>query len=153
MNEQENRKKPQFLRKLNLLDSTFLVIGGVIGSGIFMTAGYIAEYIPSPGLILIVWLVGGLITISGALSFAELGAMFPRAGGQYIYIREAYGPWAGFFLDCSSSFYINPFRRQLLWHKDWNCSSEYIYFLKVRFCCCICYLRINAWKKIWNYEL
>jgi len=106
MNEQENRKKPQFLRKLNLLDSTFLVIGGVIGSGIFMTAGYIAEYMPSPGLILIVWLVGGLITISGALSFAELGAMFPRAGGQYIYIREAYGPWAGFFFGWGFFWFI-----------------------------------------------
>jgi APA family basic amino acid/polyamine antiporter len=106
MNQQEKESKPQFLRKLNLLDTTFLVIGGVIGSGIFMTAGDIAEYIPSPGLILIVWLVGGLITISGALSFAELGAMFPRAGGQYIYIREAYGPWAGFFFGWGFFWFI-----------------------------------------------
>jgi len=106
MNEQENNKKPQFLRKLNLLDATFLVIGGVIGSGIFMTAGYIAEYLPSPGLILLVWLAGGLITISGALSFAELGAMFPRAGGQYIYIREAYGSWAGFFFGWGFFWFI-----------------------------------------------
>jgi APA family basic amino acid/polyamine antiporter len=106
MNQVEKDNKPQFLRKLNLLDTTSLVIGGVIGSGIFMTAGFIAEYIPSPGLILIVWLVGGLITISGALSFAELGAMFPRAGGQYIYIREAYGPWAGFFFGWGFFWFI-----------------------------------------------
>jgi APA family basic amino acid/polyamine antiporter len=106
MNHQEKESKPQFLRKLNLLDTTSLVIGGVIGSGIFMTAGFIAEYIPSPGLILIVWLVGGLIAISGALSFAELGAMFPRAGGQYIYIREAYGPWAGFFFGWGFFWFI-----------------------------------------------
>ncbi len=106
MNQIDKEKKPQFLRKLNLLDSTSLVIGGVIGSGIFMTAGFIAEYLPSPGLILIVWLVGGLITISGALSFAELGAMFPRAGGQYIYIREAYGPWAGFFFGWGFFWFI-----------------------------------------------
>lgn len=97
MSDQENQKKPQLLRKLNLLDTTFLVIGSVIGSGIFMTTGFIAEFLPSPGLILIVWLVGGFIALSGALSFAELGAMFPRAGGQYIYIRQAYGNWAGFF--------------------------------------------------------
>ena len=97
MISQENQKKPQFLRKLNLLDTTFLVIGAVIGSGIFMTTGIIAGYLPSPGLILIVWLAGGFIALSGALSFAELGAMFPQAGGQYIYIREAYGSWAGFF--------------------------------------------------------
>lgn len=85
------------MRKLNLLDTTFLVIGAVVGSGIFMTTGVIAGYIPSPGLILIVFLAGGFITLSGALSFAELGAMFPSAGGQYVYIREAYGSWAGFF--------------------------------------------------------
>lgn len=97
MIDQKNQKHPQLLRRLNLLDTTFLVIGAVIGSGIFMTTGFIAEYLPSPGLILIVWLVGGFIALSGALSFAELGAMFPKAGGQYIYIREAYGPWAGFF--------------------------------------------------------
>lgn len=93
MNSQE---KPRLLRKLNLLDATFLVIGGVVGSGIFMTTGFISEYLPSPGLILIVWLIGGFIAISGALSFAELGAMYPKSGGQYLYLREAYGPLEGF---------------------------------------------------------
>ena len=81
---------------MNLLDSTFLVIGAIVGSGIFMTTGFIAEYLPSPLMILIVWLLGGFFALSGALAFAELGAMYPRAGGQYIYLREAYGPWAGF---------------------------------------------------------
>ncbi len=88
--------KPQLLRRLNLLDTTFLVIGAVIGSGIFMTSGFILEYLPSPGWLLLVWLVGGLFTLGGALSCAELGAMYPRAGGQYVYIREAYGPFAGY---------------------------------------------------------
>lgn len=91
-----NQEKPHLLRQLNLLDATFLVIGGVVGSGIFMTTGFIAEYLPSPGLILIVWLVGGFIALTGALAFAELGAMYPKAGGQYVYLREAYGPLAGF---------------------------------------------------------
>jgi APA family basic amino acid/polyamine antiporter len=91
---------------MNLLDTTFLVIGSVIGSGIFMTSGFIAEYLPSPGLVLLVWLAGGLITLTGALSLAELGAMFPRAGGQYIYIREAYGPWAGFFFGWGFFWFI-----------------------------------------------
>ena len=81
---------------MNLLDSTFLVIGAIVGSGIFMTTGFIAEYLPSPLMILIVWLLGGFFALCGALAFAELGAMYPRAGGQYIYLREAYGPWAGF---------------------------------------------------------
>jgi APA family basic amino acid/polyamine antiporter len=94
--EQGKNSKPHLLRKMNLLDSTFLVIGSIVGSGIFMTTGFIAEYLPSPGFILLVWLVGGFITLSGALSFAELGAMYPQSGGQYIYLRKAYGAWAGF---------------------------------------------------------
>jgi APA family basic amino acid/polyamine antiporter len=81
---------------MNLLDSTFLVIGAIVGSGIFMTTGFIAEYLPSPFMILIIWLLGGFFAMSGALAFAELGAMYPQAGGQYIYLREAYGRWAGF---------------------------------------------------------
>jgi APA family basic amino acid/polyamine antiporter len=106
MTAQNFESKRGLLRKLGLLDTTFLVIGSVIGSGIFMTSGFIAEYLPSPGLILLVWLVGGLFTIFGALSFAELGAMFPEAGGQYIYIREAYGHWAGFFFGWGFFWFI-----------------------------------------------
>ena len=92
----KNEEAPGLLRKLNLLDSSLLVIGGVIGSGIFMTTGIIASHLPSPGLIFLAWIIGGLITLCGAISFAELGAMFPKAGGQYVYLREAYGNWAGF---------------------------------------------------------
>jgi APA family basic amino acid/polyamine antiporter len=92
----EVESKSGFLRRLGLLDTSFLVIGAVVGSGIFMTPGLIAAGLPSPGLLLTVWLAGGLVTLCGALSFAELGAMYPQAGGQYIYIREAYGPTAAF---------------------------------------------------------
>jgi len=92
----EAPSEPGFLRRLGLLDTTFLVIGAVVGSGIFMTPGIIADGLPSPGLLLAVWLAGGLITLCGALSFAELGAMYPQAGGQYVYLREAYGPAAAF---------------------------------------------------------
>ena len=96
MSNQATRGSSQLLRKMNLLDSIFLVIGGIVGSGIFMTTGFIAQYLPSPFMILIVWLAGGFFAICGALAFAELGAMYPQAGGQYIYLREAYGHWAGF---------------------------------------------------------
>jgi basic amino acid/polyamine antiporter, APA family len=89
-------KGPGFLRRLNVLDTSLLVVGAVIGSGIFMTPGIIAAGLPSPGLFLLVWIAGGLITLCGALTFAELGAMHPQAGGQYIYLREAYGPGASF---------------------------------------------------------
>jgi APA family basic amino acid/polyamine antiporter len=95
--EIELDKGQGLLRRLGLLDATFLVIGAVLGSGIFMTSGLISARVPSPALVILVFAVGGLITVSGALSFAELGAMYPQAGGQYVYLREAYGPPSGFF--------------------------------------------------------
>jgi APA family basic amino acid/polyamine antiporter len=94
--ETKVRNEPGFVRGLNLVDTAFLVIGAVVGSGIFMTPGLIAAGLPSPGLLIVVWIAGGLITLCGALSFAELGAMYPQAGGQYVYLREAYGPAASF---------------------------------------------------------
>jgi len=83
-------------RKLGLFDSTMVIVGIIIGSGIFLTTGIMAKSIPSGGLILLAWFVGGLLTLAGALAFAELGAAMPEAGGQYVYLREAYGPMAGF---------------------------------------------------------
>lgn len=106
MTTNEPCAEPRLLRKMGLLDATMLVIGSVIGSGIFMTSGIIAGYLPSPGWLLVVWAVGGLIALCGALSFAELGAMFPRAGGQYVYIREAYGHWAGFLFGWGFFWFI-----------------------------------------------
>ncbi len=94
--EKKGESKPTFIQKMNLMDSVFLVIGAVVGSGIFMTTGFIAEFVPSVFMILVVWLIGGIITLCGALSFGELGAMFPKAGGQFVYLKEAYGDWAGF---------------------------------------------------------
>jgi len=84
------------IRQLGLFDSSMVMVGIVIGSGIFLTTGIMAKSIPSGGLILLAWLVGGLLTLAGALTYAELGAAMPEAGGQYVYLREAYGPMAGF---------------------------------------------------------
>jgi APA family basic amino acid/polyamine antiporter len=92
----EPNQGPQLVRQLNLFDSTMIMAGIVIGSGIFVTTGIMARYIPSAGLILLAWAVGGLITLAGALTYAELGAALPKAGGQYVYLREAYGPIFGF---------------------------------------------------------
>jgi APA family basic amino acid/polyamine antiporter len=83
-------------RRLGLGDSVFLVIGAVFGSGIFLTTGIVAARLPSPGLIWIIWMIGGLITMAGALCYGELGSMFPRSGGPYIYLRAALGPAAAF---------------------------------------------------------
>ncbi len=86
----------ELVRELGLLDSTFLVIGITVGSGIFLTTGIMAESLPDPMLLLAAWLVGGLLAMAGALTYAELGAAMPQAGGQYVYLREAYGPLPAF---------------------------------------------------------
>jgi len=83
-------------RQLGLFDSTMMMIGIVIGSGIFLTTGIMAQSLPSASLLLIAWIAGGLLILAGALTYAELGAALPEAGGQYIYLREAYGPLFGF---------------------------------------------------------
>ena len=83
-------------RKLGLLDATAIVIGIVIGSGIFVLPNLIAKNLPSPTAIIAVWIVSGVLSFFGALAYAELGAMMPATGGQYVYLREAYGPLCAF---------------------------------------------------------
>src|ERR1700720_2565073 len=88
--------RDKFIRGLGLLDSTMLVAGSMIGSGIFIVSSIIARQVGSPGWLLVVWLVTGLLTLMAALSYGELAAMMPKAGGQYIYLREAFSPLWGF---------------------------------------------------------
>ena len=85
-------------RELSLTDATLLCVASVIGSGIFLTPGSIAARIPDPSWILAAWMVGGLLSLAGALANAELGAMYPHAGGDYVYLREAFHPGAGFLM-------------------------------------------------------
>lgn len=84
------------VRGLSTLDGALLTIGSVVGTGIFLTTSDMARVLPHPGLILLVWLAGGLLTLAGALTYGELGTMFPRAGGLYHFVKEAYGPLWGF---------------------------------------------------------
>lgn len=88
----------RLVRQLGLTDATLLCVASVIGSGIFLTPGSIAERIPDPSWILAAWAVGGLLSLAGALANAELGAMYPHAGGDYVYLREAFHPGAGFVM-------------------------------------------------------
>jgi APA family basic amino acid/polyamine antiporter len=93
-------------RTLSLHDAVFLVVSSTVGSGIFLTPGAIADRLPHPGLIFMVWGFGGLLALAGALANAELGAMFPRAGGDYVYLRQAFHPLAGFLVGWLSFFAI-----------------------------------------------
>ncbi len=86
----------EFTRGLGLYDSTMVVIGSMVGSGIFLVSADMARTIGSPGWLLVAWAVAGALTIVGALSYGELAAMMPRAGGQYVYLREAFSPLWGF---------------------------------------------------------
>src|ERR1700751_3411108 len=83
-------------RSLGLFDSTMIVAGSMIGSGIFIVAGEMAREVGSSGWLMVSWVVAGVLTVAAALSYGELAAMMPQAGGQYVYLREAYSPLWGF---------------------------------------------------------
>ena len=85
-----------FKPSLNLLDATMIVAGSMIGSGIFIVSADIVRNTGSTGWLMAVWLITGFMTLAAALSYGELSAMFPKAGGQYTYLKEAYNPLIGF---------------------------------------------------------
>lgn len=91
----------KLVRGLGLLDATMIVVGSMIGSGIFITSAESSRLVGAPGWLLVAWALAGVLTITGALCCAELAAMWPRAGGQYVFLREAYGPSLGFLFGWS----------------------------------------------------
>lgn len=95
-----------FRRVLSPFDATMVVIGGIIGAGIFINPYLVAQRLDSSLLVIAAWVTGGLIALAGAFAFAELGSLMPRAGGQYVYLREAYHPMVGFLFGWASLFLI-----------------------------------------------
>jgi basic amino acid/polyamine antiporter, APA family len=93
---QTRKDAPGFVRAIGLFDGTMIVVGSMIGSGIFIVAADISRLTGSPGGLILTWILTGLLTISAALTYGELAALFPHAGGQYVYLREAYSPLWGF---------------------------------------------------------
>ena len=89
-------QRVEFVRAISRLDATALVVGSMIGSGIFIVSADILRQVHSPGLMLAVWLLSGVVTLLGALSYGELAAMYPKAGGNYVYLREAISPLCGY---------------------------------------------------------
>jgi APA family basic amino acid/polyamine antiporter len=92
-------------RKLGVVDASLLVVGSIVGAGIFLVSGDVAKLVRSPAAFLATWVIGGAVALAGALSNGELGGLFPRSGGEYVYLREAYGPSLG-FLSGWTSFWI-----------------------------------------------
>src|SRR5262244_3182747 len=95
-----------FRRALGPFDATMVVVGGIIGSGIFINPHLVAMRLSSSALVLAAWIVGGVIALAGAFAFAELAALFPRAGGEYVYLREAYHPLVAFLFGWASLLMI-----------------------------------------------
>src|SRR6266852_1003814 len=93
---QSSSQQPTLVRGLSLLDSVLLLVSGIIGSSIFLTAKDIAGPLPQPMLFLLGWVIGGVVSLFGCVAFAELGSMFLESGGQYVYLREAYGDLLAF---------------------------------------------------------
>lgn len=121
----------QFQQRLGLFDSTMLVAGTMIGSGIFIVSADIIRDVGSPGSLLLIWILTGFMTILGALSYAELAAMMPRAGGQYIYLKEAFWPAMGL-----------P-----LWLEFVPSNSNRIHCSG---CCCVCKIPWGHRTKSWH---
>jgi APA family basic amino acid/polyamine antiporter len=91
-----SQARPELVRELNVWHATSIVVGTIIGSGIFRVSGVMMNDVGSPALVYLVWIVGGLLSFFGALTYAELGALKPYAGGEYVYVRDGYGPLPGF---------------------------------------------------------
>ena len=100
------QNQPHLARGLGQLDATMIVVGSMIGSGIFITSAESARLIGAPGWLLVAWALAGVLTITGALCCAELAAMMPKAGGQYVFLREAYGPLFGFLFGWAILFVV-----------------------------------------------
>jgi APA family basic amino acid/polyamine antiporter len=96
LNKVSMSEEHAFQKRLNLFDSTAIVVGSMIGSGIFIVSADIARLVGSPGWLMMVWIITGFMTVFAALSYGELAGMFPKAGGQYVYLKEAYNPLTGF---------------------------------------------------------
>src|SRR5712675_1319179 len=89
-------QRVEFVRAISRLDATALVVGSMIGSGIFIVSADILRQVQTPGVLLLVWVLSGVVTLLGALTYGELAAMFPKAGGNYVYLREAVSPLFGY---------------------------------------------------------
>src|SRR5262249_2017363 len=97
---------PRLLRALGTLDGVLITIGGILGSAIFLAASDVPKAVPHAGLVLLAWVLVGVLTLAGAVTYAELGTMYPEAGGQYHFLKQAFGPLWGFLFGWASFLII-----------------------------------------------
>src|SRR3984957_6737123 len=100
--------RPELSRDLGVSHASAVVVGTIIGSGIFLVPAEMMQAVGSAKLVYLAWVVGGLLSFAGALTYAELGAMKPQAGGEYVYVRDGYGPLAGFLYSWTTFLISKP---------------------------------------------
>src|ERR1022692_3137442 len=100
--------KPALARDLGVSHASAIVVGTIIGSGIFLVPAEMMQAVGSAWLVYLAWIVGGVLSLAGAITYAELGAMKPQAGGEYVYIRDAYGPLPGFLCGWTWTVVVKP---------------------------------------------
>ncbi|HSW13238.1 MAG TPA: amino acid permease [Solimonas sp.] len=98
----------RLIRGLGFIDAAAIVVGSMIGTGVFLKSGIMAQQVGAPGWVLLAWVLAGLLSLAGALTYAELGGMFPRAGGEYVYLREAYGDLSAFLFGWTRFWIAGP---------------------------------------------
>src|SRR6266436_8262895 len=106
-------QRVEFVRAISRLDATALVVGSMIGAGIFIVSGSITREVHSPGLLLLVWILSGVVTLLGAVTYGELAAMYPKAGGNYVYLREGISPLFGFLYGWRSEEHTSELQSRL----------------------------------------
>src|SRR2546430_911325 len=106
--EHSTSTQPGLVRELGVTHAASVVIGIVVGSGIFLVPSEMMQAAGSAHLVFLAWIVGGLFSFCGAVTYAQLGAMKPQAGGDYVYIRDAYGPFAGFLCAWTWTIIVKP---------------------------------------------
>ncbi len=133
------QKMTQLKRSLNLFDSISLMFSSMVGPGIFITTGYILHQVPNPNIVLLAWILGGFLAVAGAMSYAKSASLFPYAGGDYVYLKEAYSPivaFAGGWLSLSINFSASISLSALAFSKSFfsliNPSWD-IYFFEIPF--------------------
>src|ERR1700726_947241 len=105
---ERSNSRPELARDLGVSHASAVVVGTIIGSGIFLVPAEMMQAVGSAKLVYLAWMVGGLLSFFGALTYAELGAMKPQAGGEYVYVRDAYGPLGGFLYRWTTFLIAKP---------------------------------------------
>lgn len=122
-----NKEQPALKQDIGLFFALSLVIGTIIGSGVFMKPGNVLSYSGSSDIALFAWLLGGILTLAGGLTVAEIGTQIPRTGGLYAYLEEVYGEFLGIFMRLGANYHLRTCHHRCAWSLFWFIVSQFIF--------------------------